>query len=178
MVSKLARLSAAERRQIIDDFTAEVFQGLEPNPGHAARWGAGPNLPDDPSPEQVDAWVELAELVANPEFRQRIRLVAGHGVQVQAGQGPDIGWAQENAGAAALRGVLPDSGGAAQVVDRILAPTAGSQHRAELLAQLEVISNPRIERYWQLTAIINGWPPFPTPMPAFEWLLAALRTHE
>ena len=30
MINKLARLSAAERRQIIDDFTAEVFRGLDP----------------------------------------------------------------------------------------------------------------------------------------------------
>ena len=63
------------------------------------------------------------------------------------------------------------------MVDRILAGTAGSKHRAELLTQLEIVTDPRIERYWQLTAIINGWPPFPSPMPAFEWLIAALRAH-
>jgi len=179
MVNKLARLSAAERRQIIDDFTTEVFQGLEPNPGSAARWSAAPNLPDDPSPEQVDAWVELAELAGDADFRQLIHLVASYGMQVQAGQGLlDVGWAQENAAAAMLRGVSPDSGEAALVVDRILAPTVGSQHRAELLAQLEIITDPRIERYWQLTAIINDWPPFPSHTPAFEWLLAAMRVHE
>jgi hypothetical protein len=118
MMNKLARLSATERRQIIDDFTAEVFQGLEPGPARAARWSAAPNLPDDPSPEQVDAWVELAELAGDPDFRQRVRQVAGYGIQVQDGHGLlDIGSAQENAGAARQRGVPPDSGEAAQVVD-------------------------------------------------------------
>lgn len=28
-----------------------------------------PDLPDDPTPQQVDAWVELAELVNDPGFR-------------------------------------------------------------------------------------------------------------
>jgi hypothetical protein len=106
-------------------------------------------------------------------------LVAGYGTQLQAGQGLlDVGWAQENAGTAVLRGVPPESDEAAQVADRILAPTAGDQHRSELLAQLEIFTDPRIEHYWQLTAIINGWPPFSSPMPAFEWLLAALHAHE
>jgi hypothetical protein len=45
----------AERRQIIDDFTAEVFAGLDPSPARFARWAAGADLPGDPSPEQVEA---------------------------------------------------------------------------------------------------------------------------
>jgi DNA-binding transcriptional MerR regulator len=182
MVNKLARLSVAERRQIIDDFTADVFQGLDPNPAGAARWAAGPNLPDDPSPEQVDAWVELAELAGDPDFRQRVRQITGYGVQAQAGDGRlDFDWAQDNAEAAVLRGCPPDSAEAAQVVDRILETpgrAAENQPRGELLAELEVLTDPRIERYWQLTAIINGWPPFPSHMPAFEWLIAALRARE
>jgi hypothetical protein len=48
---------------------------------------------------------------------------------------------------------------------------------AELLDQLEALADPRIEQYWQLTATINGWPPFPSPMPALGWLIAALRAH-
>jgi hypothetical protein len=32
-----------------------------------------------------------------------------------------------------------------------------------------------VERYWQLLAIINGQQPFPAAVPAFQWLLAALR---
>ena len=76
MMNSLARLSAAERRQIIDDFTDEVFAGLDPSPARFARWAAGPDLPDDPSPEQVEAWIELAGLASDPDFRQRIRQAA------------------------------------------------------------------------------------------------------
>jgi len=81
LMNKLARMSAAERQQMIDDFLADVFGGLHPSPARAARWNAAPNLPDDPSPEQVDAWVEIAELVSDPGFRQRIQQVLDLGAR-------------------------------------------------------------------------------------------------
>jgi DNA-binding transcriptional MerR regulator len=80
MMNALARLSAAERRQIIDDFTDEVFAGLDPSPARFARWSAGPDLPEDPSPEQVEAWIELAGLAGDPDFRQQIRQAAEIGI--------------------------------------------------------------------------------------------------
>jgi hypothetical protein len=228
LVNKLARMSAAERRQMIDDFLADVFGGLHPSPARAARWNAAPNLPDNPSPEQVDAWVEIAELVSDPGFRQRIRQVldlsaqVGGRVEVQAkrvrprrqghppghldhagadrGRQADAGGdhdepvgvdagnglrdthdeARESAVAAVLRGCPPDSAEAAQVVSRLLEPVPGEDpvDREELIAALEVATDPRIDRYWQLTATINGWPPFPSHMPGDLWLLAALRAHE
>jgi DNA-binding transcriptional MerR regulator len=178
MMNKLAQMSAAERRRMIDDFLAEVFEGLKPSPASLA-WAAAPNLPDDPSPGQVDAWVQLAELVSDPDFRQRIRQLAVYRMQGQAGDKlPDWNRADENSAAAVLQGVAPDSAEAAQVVDQILEPAGASGRQAELLARLQVLSDPRIERYWQLTATINGWPPFPSRIPALEWLIAALRAHE
>lgn len=172
----------AERRQMIDDFLAEVFEGRGDSPGYAARWAMAWDLPDDPSPDQVDAWVELAELVSDPDFRQRIRQVTGIMMEADARDGGQdrLGWAGENAEAAVLRGCPPDSAEAAQVVHRLLEPAPGGHplDREELLARLEVVTDPRIDRYWQLTATVNGWPPFPSHMPASVWLLAALRAHE
>lgn len=62
---------------------------------------------------------------------------------------------------------------------RVAAPQAGqAEHRrAELLQGLEVFTDARAERYWQLMGIINGWPPFQPHVPAFEWMIAALRAH-
>jgi DNA-binding transcriptional MerR regulator len=189
MMNKLARMSVAERRQMIDDFLAEVFPGWDPSQGVAMRWGAAWMLPDDPSPEQVDAWVELAELVSDQGFRQRIRQVTGIGRQADARDGlwDWLGWAHQNAEAAVLRGCPPESAEAAQVVALILGPVPGDRPpdhplnrppgREELIAGLEAVTDPRIDRYWQLTAIINGRPPFPSALPASAWLLAALRAH-
>jgi hypothetical protein len=66
-----ARLSAQERQRIIDDFVDGVFEGTDPD-APAAGIARGmrqlpADLPDDPAPEQVDAWVELAELVASED---------------------------------------------------------------------------------------------------------------
>jgi DNA-binding transcriptional MerR regulator len=213
LINKLARMSVAERRQMIDEFLADVFGGLDPSPAWAPRWNAAPDLPDDPSSEQVDAWVEIAELVSDPGFRQRVRQVMdlgarlGRRVEVHALRDADAGrirqadaggdhaepvgtgatdgledlldWAGENAVAAVLRGCPPDSAEAAQIVGRILEPVPGEHPvgREELIAGLEVATDPRIDRYWQLTATINGWPPFPSHMQGDLWLLAALRAH-
>ena len=49
------------------------------------------------------------------------------------------------------------------------------EFRARLLANLETGTDRRAERYWQLLGIINGWPPIPSMVRAFEWVIAALR---
>lgn len=178
VINKLARLSAAGRRQVIDDFTAEVFAGLDPSPARFARWAAAPDLPDDPSAEQVEARVEIAELVADRGFREQVRQVAGIGVQVRSGRWlADAGGAQDAAGAARQRGVPPEPAEAARTVERILAGAPAGLGRAELLAQLEAAADPRIGRYWELTAVISGRGPFPFAA-GWYWLAAALRANQ
>ncbi|WP_216918137.1 hypothetical protein [Nocardia noduli] len=79
---KLAVLSARERRQIIDGFVDRVFAGVE---DEDALVIAGfmreipTTLPDEPTAVQVDAWVELAELVSDPDFEAVLRAVIEHG---------------------------------------------------------------------------------------------------
>ena len=178
MMNRLAEMPAAERRQMIDGFLAEVFRAWS-QVRHAPS--AGPRRGTCPTtlPGQVDAWVELAALVSDGDFRRRTRQVTEHGIKLQASGLEDLAdWATQHAVAALLRGCTPGSAEAATVVNRILEPNGWSARRDELLADLEILFEPRIERYWQLTAIINGLPPYPTYAPAFEWLIAALRAHE
>jgi hypothetical protein len=42
---------------------------------------AAPELPPDPTPEQLDAWLELAELVADQDFQRTTRENALLGAQ-------------------------------------------------------------------------------------------------
>lgn len=54
---------------------AEIFEGLDtadPDIRTRLRFAAA-QLPDDPTPEQVNAWVELAELIQNPAGRASCR---------------------------------------------------------------------------------------------------------
>src|SRR5262249_43518966 len=61
LMHKLAKLSDDERRRLITSFIDDTFGGLDANPDFVDMMrSAMPELPDDPEPEQVDAWVELA----------------------------------------------------------------------------------------------------------------------
>jgi DNA-binding transcriptional MerR regulator len=191
LMHKLARLSAQERQQMIDDFVDGVFAGVDPQApgaGIARRMRQLPaELPDDPTPEQVDAWVELAELIADPEFRQRARTMAEAGQQAgpqtgsQAGQpasgqpasGLDYQAVLEHASQALADGIAPGSPEGQSVLDRLV-PAA---ERPGVLAQLQTFTDARVERYWQLLGVLRGQPPFPPVVPAFEWLIAALRAR-
>ena len=188
---KLAKLSAQERQRIIDDFVDDVFAGTDPD-APAASIARGmrqlpAELPDDPAPEQVNAWVELAELVARDDFRQRARsmVLAGQSAaqaQAQAASQADQDAGQvdyqavaEHAREAAAQGIAPARRAARAVLDRIVAPGTPAAERARLLEQLDTFTDSRVERYWQLLAIINGQPVPPSMVPGMEWLIAALR---
>ena len=191
-MTKLAQLSDSERRRMVEEFLDETIGDLDVDPGLAERMRAGmPELPDDPSPEQLEAWVEFAELIRDPDFRAQIRAMSERGAQARAsGEGrPDSGaWQRlselvaERAGKALADGVDPGSAEARAVADELAAEFAaargaedGPELRKRLADELEQGTDPRAERYWQLLAIINGWPPVPTRVPAWQWLIAALR---
>ncbi|MFI5707840.1 MerR family transcriptional regulator [Kribbella sp. NPDC051620] len=74
LMHRLARLSDLERRQLIEDFLASVF-GSDPVFA-GIRQTLTAELPDHPSAEQLEAWVELAELAQQPSFRDAVRLMA------------------------------------------------------------------------------------------------------
>ena len=187
ILHKLARLSAQERQRIIDDFVDSIFEGTDPG-APAAGIARGmrqlpADLPDDPAPEQVDAWVELAELVANEDFRQRARsmVLAGQGAsqaQDASDAAPvDYRAVAERADQAAAQGIAPGSPEGKAVLDRVVASGTPATQRARLLEQLKTFTDARVERYWQLLAIINGQPVPPTMVPGFEWLIAALHAE-
>lgn len=69
---RLARLSGEQRRALVAGLVAESTAGLELEPGFAARLRSLlPEPPDDP--ERIEAWVELAHLVSDPDFRSSVR---------------------------------------------------------------------------------------------------------
>jgi len=71
-------------------------------------------------------------------------------------------------------GIAPGSPEGQAVLDRLV-PAA---ERPGILAHLATFTDARVERYWQLLAVLNGQPPFPAAVPAFEWLIAALRARQ
>src|SRR3989440_10442775 len=118
LMHRLARYSDEERRRMIHDFLDEVFGGLDVDPEVELRMrSAMPELPDEPSPAQVEAWVELAGLVGQEDFRQRIRRMAERAASDRAaGSSPGTTEARaaselvyEKASAALAEGIRPAS---------------------------------------------------------------------
>lgn len=181
-MNDLARLSAQERQQIIDEFVDRTFAGTDPDDpamNLARGMRALPaELPDDPSPEQVDAWIELAQLVADEDFGRRAReMVLAGGTAGQLPEGTDYQAVTGQLGQAVADGVDPASAAGGAVLDRVLPPGTAGPGRRRLLAQLETFTDERVERYWQLVGILNGRPPFTPMVPRYRWLIAALRAH-
>jgi DNA-binding transcriptional MerR regulator len=191
LMHELARLSAADRRRIVDDFLDDVLGGLDIDPALARRMRmARPDLPDDPTPEQVEAWIELAGLVADEDFRRTIRRMSERGAADRASAGAHeraqaaARIVAERAGAAIAAAVDPSSAEAAPIVAEIVAAYAvamdrenGAQFRVWLIELIDTFADARAERYWQLLGIINGWPPRPATVPAWAWLAEGLRTN-
>jgi len=184
IMNDLARLSARERQRIIDEFVDRTFAGIDPGaPGAGiaqAMRQLPADLPAEPTTEQVDAWLELAELVSDTDFQQRVRQMALAGAAGAAGaaESPppyDPAQVTEQAGAALRDGVTPDSAQGRAVLDRIIDPAMPAEERTRLADQMETFTDRRVERYWQLIGVLNGRPPFPSAVPAWEWLIAALR---
>jgi DNA-binding transcriptional MerR regulator len=203
LMHQLARLSESERRRVVDDFLDDVLGGLDVDPAIAARMRtARPDLPDDPTAEQVEAWIELAQLVADPGFRRRVREMSERGAADGAGSHDDDDGARaagartagaraagpmapvvvERAGAALEDAIDPRSPQAAPIVGELVAGFAAAHgrdddaaYRAWLGELLETFTDVRAERYWQLLAVINGWPARPATVPAWQWLREALR---
>lgn len=162
---ELARLSARERQQIIDDFVTQAFDGI-PADADGARIARSmrqmpAELPKDPTAEQIEAWIELAELTADPAFRQRVREMALAGAAT-----PEAGGDR-----------APESPAGREVLGLIVDPAVSAAERTRLADELETFTDRRVERYWLLIGIVNGRSPFSSGVPAFEWLIAALRAH-
>ncbi|MFF4574280.1 MerR family transcriptional regulator [Streptomyces sp. NPDC001410] len=188
---QLATLSEAERRRLIDDFLGAVFGGAadRTGPAAAALRSLTPELPDRPTEEQVTAWVELAELSLDPDFRARMRgLVEEHTGERSDGAAvpprPDVVAVTRDVVAAAVStGVDPRSEQAEPVAARLTAACAttvgrpdDAELRAWLVRHLATVNDPRRDRYGRLLALINGWPAPDTLTPVIEWAVEALST--
>ncbi len=186
LMTDLTTLTADERRRILDDYLDAVFGDEQSAVGERMRIGA-PELPDDPTPDQLAAWVELVGLLRDPEFVAASRRMAQRALGEGTAPDPDqfeLGKAVvEHAGAALRAGVAPESAQALAVVERLerLAP-GGPEDRRTAADRIEAFSDRRVARYWALVAIVNGWPDRQARAPgemydAWEWYGLALRAH-
>ncbi|MFG1644394.1 MerR family transcriptional regulator [Amycolatopsis sp. NPDC049252] len=74
LMHKLVSMSDDDRERLISEFWAFVTDGLDVHPAYVEQLGKRrPSLPEEPTGEQLEAWIELAELVRDEEFRTALR---------------------------------------------------------------------------------------------------------
>lgn len=191
LMHELVKLSEAERQRLIHDFVDDTFGAVDGNPAMVELLRSTmPELPDDPRPEQVEAWVELAELVQDSDFRAAVRRMAEYQAK-ERGNGDTTGLHHEltetiatTVREAQSAGVAPDSLAARLIVDTLASRYAQTFGKADdaalrgwILERLEVSNDERVQRYWQLVGTINDWPDTPDLSGVFAWLTAAMRAH-
>ncbi|MEU0570224.1 MerR family transcriptional regulator [Nonomuraea sp. NPDC005983] len=174
----LGRLGAAELGALRDVFIDEV--GGDVPARHEwltqMRECMLPDLPEEPTAAQLDAWLELVDLLASEDFRDSLRRQSEEYWEER-----DLAtWREANvqlmreALDAVRAGVEPGSPEAGVILQRIL--SAIGQSREEMLRGFDE-HDPRAARLWELVSIIKGtpWPAEPTI--AYGWIEAALRAQ-
>ncbi|WP_318211792.1 MerR family transcriptional regulator [Streptomyces sp. SJL17-1] len=188
---QLARLSEDERSRLIGDFLDAVFGGLDAAPAFAGVMRSmTPELPDNPEAEQVQAWVELAEMSLDPGFRAVVRRMAEDQAaeqtrsDVTAPHRDIVAAVRDQVGPALTAGIDPASPQADPIVAQFTAYYAhllghpdDIELRRRLATRLESVNDPRRERYLQLLAVVNGWPAPESLAPVFDWSVQALRAR-
>ncbi|GIJ53583.1 MerR family transcriptional regulator [Virgisporangium aurantiacum] len=192
-MNRIAQATNEERRRALGEFLDSIFDygsGPVENDFTKMMRGVAPDLPDDPTDEQLDAWLELAELIHDESFRAKLREM---GSWMKTSQAPDEVMPTDPMVAMELSelafgrieplvaaGVVATDPAARPVVDDIVAAyaeragrTPDDAYRRELAAATRRGYEPRAERYWQLMAVINGWAPVPPRMHLWGWFADA-----
>jgi DNA-binding transcriptional MerR regulator len=142
----------SEGKRLIDAFLDQAFAGQFAG----IRQSMTPQLPQDPTAEQVEAWLELAELAKDQGFAASLtRMVDHHAVR--------------DFSVLTTYDVLhidPRSPEAKAIVR--------DYDKEELLTWLKIASDPRRDKYMRLVATVNGWAAPVSPAPVFEWFTQAL----
>jgi DNA-binding transcriptional MerR regulator len=166
----VTRLTNEERKKVIEDFYARVSEGIPVDDAWRQKMiGAStPNLPDNPTQAQLDAWIELADLVQEPSFVEYLRTSAKEtwdrkvdvNVLRQANE-----TASQAAAAARARGDSPESAAGRAIVDAYVEGISKATGKPISEAMKRGVRerferhDPRASRYWELVAIMNGRPP-------------------
>jgi len=175
----LARLERSDKaRFIAEQLGRRMADSGPPGLQRAILDAAKIELPDDATLEQLDAWLELAELVSNPAF------LAHYRAKPTAVKAPSRGMRQvrEDALVAIQRGVALDSPSARAIARRWVRGLARQEGRRdertfaiELLHAADSGVFAEEQRFWALLAILK---PEMAKHPAYAvgpWLIGALR---
>ncbi|MFB9905502.1 helix-turn-helix domain-containing protein [Allokutzneria oryzae] len=135
LMHSLVSMSDDSRNQLLDEFWSEVTEGLTVHPAYVERLHRmRPQLPEDPTTEQLQAWIQLADLVQDDAFRDSVRqffhacFTSPKSVDLTApgrlARMEEHGQLEELAREAERSGLSPESPQAREIAERVLASLA------------------------------------------------------
>lgn len=182
-LQRLARLDTLEREAFLCGQLKRAMQGRAGDP---AVWRAAvEDFPAELSEEQLDAWLELAELVTEAGFQRtlerQLRPLPGLSPEQQGAWGAAL-QALFSLGRTALREGRGPTAELAQAqlrtalepLARLLGRVPDAAFARWLGGYLQSVSDPGMDRYWQLVARLKGWTFAPEYAQGMGWVLAAL----
>ena len=183
----VTNLSHAERRAVIERFYDQVSEGvaMDENWKRSMVEASTPELPDDPSPEQIDAWLEMSEIVSDPSFVAAMRSNSQVWAEdfdlaaYQRGSADVLAAAQD----AMARGLEPTSEMGGVIAREWFEASARAMNRPaddgykQWLREMYAKHDPRAARYWELVSVLKG-EPAPSPVSrAWAWITEAMKHH-
>ena len=187
---RLARLQALagfeqmEREQFLADQLDRRLRGA----GNARlqRWiraAAVVDLPASPTEAQVEAWLELAEMVSDPTFLERHRQRSPGASAPDAERWPaDLATLYRSAALAARDGVDPRSAKGQAIVRRWTRAFAERSGRrdwrafaGDMLRAIDAQRDTREQRFWELVGVLKPDVAQSAISIAWPWLVAGLR---
>jgi DNA-binding transcriptional MerR regulator len=184
----VTQLSNEERKQVIERYHERLIDGIAPgNPWREKLAEAKkPQLPENPTPEQLDAWIELSELLTDEKFveRQRthVREAAESHLDMLKLRSANFE-AAHAAAAARAQGASPGSEAGRAVVEAFvvgIANAAGKPADERLrrgIYERYLTYDPRHARYWELMAIMTGHASGPGTVADWSFIAEAVRIH-
>lgn len=184
----VTQLTNDERKQVIERFYQRISEAAPADSAWRQKLAGvrGPELPDNPTPEQLDAWIELSELLSDESFvhrqRESMREAAEANLDMDKLRRANFEAAQA-AASARRSGASPSSEAGRTVVESFvsgIADAAGKPADERLrrgMYERYLRFDPRHPRYWELMAIVSGRPTMPGTSSDWQFIADAITFH-
>lgn len=183
----VTQLTNDERKAVIERYYQHIADGIpEGSPWKKLAAAKVPQLPDNPTAEQLDAWIELSELLADEGFVERQRSNTREAAEANLDMLKLRAANTEAARAAAearARGASPGSEAGRAVVEAFVAGiafAAGKPVNEQLrrgMYERYLAYDPRHSRYWELVAIMTGQASAPGTVADWNFVADAVKIH-
>ena len=192
----MTTLSRTERLRVVERFYDQVAHGTNVDPKWMRQMieASIPELPDDPTPEQCDAWIELSGILGDPDFVASMRASAkdtwgtntkgsGHGTFDADDYQRETDRLMAKAKQAIADGHEPTSE-LGQALAREWQETSARLLGRKLDQDFKIWlrskyaqHDARASRYWELVAIMRGQSPNASPNREWTWVTDAMKYH-